>query len=39
METVLVWLLGALAGYLILAFLVSALVIGCAFYAIWRITR
>jgi hypothetical protein len=39
METVLMWLLGAVAGYFILAFLVTLLVVGCGFYFVYRITR
>ena len=39
METVLIWVLGAIGAYFALSFLVAAAAIGLGFYFIWKLTK
>lgn len=39
LETVLMWVFGAIGAYFALAFIVSFIVVCCGFYFVWRITR
>ncbi len=39
LETFLTAIAGVIAAYFVLAFLVTAIVIGCGFYFVWRITK
>lgn len=39
METAIMWVLGAIGAYFVGAFLLTALVIGCGFYFVWKLTK
>ena len=38
-ETIIAVILGAVAAYFVLAFLITAIVTGVAFYVIWKMTK
>lgn len=39
METAIMWVLGALGLYVVGAFVLTALVVGCGFYFVWKLTK
>lgn len=39
METAILWVLGGIGAYFVGMFLLTALVVGCGFYFVWKLTK